>query len=200
MNKKDLTLGSVIALLVALLSYPTIVNVLTDISNTTAWLISLTLGFLTILGLVTLKFLSRWIGVLWQFAKFAVIGGLNTFLDFAVLNLLINYSGIAQGLPFSGFKGIAFTIAVVNSYFWNKYWTFSDGQAERKTQFIEFIVVSLIGLGVNVGVASFIVNSVEPIGGLSPEVWANVGALFATAFAWLWNFLGYKFIVFKAKS
>ena len=43
------------------------------------------------------------------------------------------------------------------------------------------------------GVTTFI----PPFFGLSPELWANLAKVAATGFSLIWNFIGYKFIVFK---
>ena len=59
------------------------------------------------------------------------------------------------------------------------------------------MVVSTIGLFINVGALSLIVNSIGAPGAVSPALWANIGALIATAASLIWNFLGYKFIVFR---
>lgn len=131
--------------------------------------------------------------VLQQIIKFVVVGVFNTLLDFAVLNLLILLSGVASGTPFIFFKAVSFLIAVVNSYFWNRRWTFrSDKQV-----FIQFFVVSAVGLLLNVGTASFLVNILGPQFGLSEKIWANVGAAGGTLVVMTWNFLGYKFLVFR---
>ena len=199
MSKKNLIISLVAALLVAVLSFPTIVNVTESFSTNFQILISLGLGALTFIGLLLTHFLSKWVTVLWQVGKFIVAGGLNTFVDFGILNLLILFTGVAAGGQFSVFKGVAFTAAVINSYYWNKYWTF-EFKEKKKGEFLEFIVVSVIGLGINVGVASIVVNVVGPLGGISPVVWANIGAFAATLTALAWNFVGYKFIVFKKKA
>lgn len=196
--KKDLKIAALAGFLIAVLAIPIIDNlglppVLKSFGNLG---VSITLFLLTILGFLILEFLGRWLGILRQITKFIIVGGLNTFLDFAVLNFLIASSGIAAGLGFSFFKGISFLVAVTNSYFWNKYWTF-ESTAKKELEFIQFIVVSTIGLFINVGVASLIVNSVGAPGGLSDALWANVGALVAVAASLIWNFLGYKFIVFR---
>ena len=197
MPKKDFIFGSVAALLIIIFSYPTLASMIASPEMTI--LIPLLLGALTMMGLFAVKFMSRWLSGLWQFGKFAVIGGLNTFLDFAILNLLMVLTHITGGLGYSVFKGASFVVAVINSYFWNKHWTF-ESKKKNKTEFWEFIVVSLIGWGINVGTASFVVNGIEPFGSLSASAWANVGAFAATILAWLWNFLGYKFVVFKKRA
>lgn len=152
---------------------------------------------------------------MWQFIKFGLVGALNTAVDFGVLNILIWISGIAAGIGFSIFKTISFLAAVINSYVLNKYWTFGDRSRGTVRQAGEFIAVSLIGLVINVGAASLIVNGVEPIdslinlagsllslGGISmseAQIWANIGTLSAIIISLVWNFFGYKFLVFKKK-
>lgn len=128
-----------------------------------------------------------------QFAKFFVVGVLNTLLDLGILNLLIFISGISAGVGYSLFKAISFVVANLNSYIWNKRWTFKAA----KGGFGQFFVISLIGLLINVGAASLVVNFVGPQLQFSPKVWANIGALFGSAAGLIWNFIGYKFIVFK---
>lgn len=137
-----------------------------------------------------------------QVIKFVLVGGLNTLIDLGILNLLIFITEIASGFGYSAFKGISFTIAVINSYFLNKLWTFKGQSGEKgKKEFTQFFIVSLIGFGINVGIASFVVNIISPQFGIGDKLWANVGAVCATLTAMVWNFLGYKFIVFKnAKS
>ncbi|MFN7088812.1 MAG: GtrA family protein, partial [Candidatus Paceibacteria bacterium] len=126
-----------------------------------------------------------------------LVGVLNTMVDFGVLNFLIYITSIAVGVWFSVFKGTSFVASVINSYFWNKYWTFEKREPVSKKEFLQFLIVSVTALLVNVGLASIVANVIGPQAGLSPKVWANVAALTGSLFAFLWNFLGYKFIVFK---
>jgi len=147
-----------------------------------------------------------WIGwllgkkFLWIFqaAKFFLIGVLATLVDLAVLNLLIWISGIPSGLFFSLFKGISFLVAMVGKYFGVKFWTFEKTDtASVKTEFGKFLTVSLGGLLINVVAASFIVNTIGSQFGIEEKVWANLGAILAAFVAFVWNFFGSKFIVFK---
>jgi putative flippase GtrA len=148
-------------------------------------------------------FLSKKWLTFYQFGKFVLVGGLNFLVDLGVLNLLIFFTGIAAGWFYSLFKGISFAVAVINSYFLNKFWTFksaaTNDQSVKKVgkEFLTFVVISVIGLGFNNLVASLLVNGLGPQWGISENVWANVGAVTASFLAMFWNFIGYKFIVFK---
>lgn len=62
--------------------------------------------------------------VIYQFLRFACIGFLNTALNFLVLNTVSKALNISQGLPLGLVAAAAFSLAVVQSYLWNKTWTF----------------------------------------------------------------------------
>ncbi|MGQ0793119.1 MAG: GtrA family protein [Deltaproteobacteria bacterium] len=136
--------------------------------------------------------------VFFQAGKFVAIGLSNAAIDFGILNLLMHVSGIESGIYFSLFKAASFLVAIGNSYFWNKFWTFEGAQTKGiGFQFMQFTVVSGVGFLLNVGIASIIVNFVEPIATISPRLWANLATLAAVMVSVFWNFGGYKFLVFK---
>jgi len=139
-----------------------------------------------------------------QASKFVLVGIINTLIDLGILNLLIFITNIASGPWYSVFKGTSFIVAVINSYFMNKFWTFKSlGQDNKGKEFLQFLTVSAIGFTINVLAASLVVNIISgyfPIPGISAKLWANIGALTATCCAMAWNFIGYKFLVFKKKN
>lgn len=162
-----------------------------------AWLL-IFIPILWILGVNLGYFLGRWLPFFNQFGKFAAIGFTNAAVDFGILNLLIFYTAIASGLFFSLFKSISFVVAVTHSYFWNKYWAFEAGKVPvSREEFSKFFVITLIALLVNVGVASFAVNIIGPLFGLSAKAWANVGAVAGSALALVFSFAGFRMFVFK---
>jgi len=146
-------------------------------------------------------FLLKQLGRVWpvfnQFGKFAAVGTLNTLLDLGVLNALIFITGFARGAPFAGFKAVSFLVASTNSYFWNKFWTFESRAPIALGEYARFLLFTLVGTFLNVGVASLIVNVLGAPEGVGEKLWANAGALIAVFTSLLWNFLAYRKIVFR---
>lgn len=138
--------------------------------------------------------------ILRQFVKFGIVGVSGTIIDLGILNLLIFITGYASGVWFPFFKGASTSIAIVNSYVWNRKWTFKSQNDAKVMEFSKFFIISVIGLGINVGVASFIVNIMPRPANISPHLWANVGAISAISVSLIWNFLCYKFVVFNHKK
>lgn len=133
-----------------------------------------------------------------QFAKFVVIGFVNTGLDFLVLNFEIFITGISQGPGMLIQNAISFSLATINSYYLNKRWAFKDNSRKNQVhKFSQFLIVSLIGLTINSSTVFLITSFISPIFNLSPILWANLAKVVATGFSLIWNFVGYKFFVFK---
>ncbi len=62
--------------------------------------------------------------VIYQFLRFGCIGFLNTALNFLILNTVSKALGITEGWPLGGVAALAFVGAVIQSYTWNRTWTF----------------------------------------------------------------------------
>ena len=141
-----------------------------------------------------------------QLSRFLAVGVLNTGVDLAVLNVETILTGIKDGSGYAVQKGLSFFVAVVFSYFLNKRWTFQDtSTTQRRKKFSQFFVVSSMGAVVNVSTATAVVTYVKLLANpalnlalLTDQVWVNIGALVGAGAGFLWNFLGYKFLVFKA--
>ena len=162
------------------------------------WLSLIILPPLALFAFFIAYLIGKKILVILQLAKFIVVGFANTAVDFGVLNLLMLLANVVSGGLYSIFKGISFCVSVVHSYFWNKHWTFQKKQKEETGKvFLQFFVVSLIGLAINVSIASLIVNYISVPGAIPPKIWANIGAAGGSIGGLAWNFLGYKFIVFE---
>jgi putative flippase GtrA len=197
MTKKDFLCILVIGFAVGLLAQPIMGNLVSHLSLALRFAVFFGFLILAPLLLFIAYLIGKFIPVIYQFAKFAAVGTLNTFIDFGVLNLEIFLFSVSSGILYSVFKGISFLAATTNSFFWNKYWTFNSKTPANPKETLKFYVVAIVGWVINVSLASFVVNVLSRPVSFSPNLWANVGALVGVAGSFLWDFLGYKFIVFK---
>ncbi|KKS26347.1 MAG: hypothetical protein UV36_C0013G0003 [Parcubacteria group bacterium GW2011_GWC2_42_6] len=159
--------------------------------------------------------LGKKIAVLKQIGRFVLVGGFNTVVDWGILTFLIFFfrqylSTDSKDIIFNVFsvaiiyytlyKSISFVLSAANSYVWNKFWTFERRTTESVSkEFTQFFIVTVIGFLINVGIASGVFKFIGPLGPLNSDQWAIVAAVFATAASMVWNFIGYKFIVFDRK-
>ena len=133
-----------------------------------------------------------------HFGKFIIVGVTNTAIDFAVYNALMYATHISEGPYVNVFTSISFLVALINSYYLNKYWTFKDkNRTEDPKQFIKFFSVSFVGLLLNNTIIFYFVSIMHPAFGLSSVLWANFAKVLATCIVLFWNFIGFKFFVFK---
>lgn len=212
-SRKDFLLAVIIGAAVGLLVQPVLTNTGADVllrnalpvpSGFTRLLVFI---FFTVLAPVALGIaglIGKHLPVIYQFAKFAAVGTLNSFIDLGVLNLQTFLSGIPAGeitnLTFGTFKTISFLAATTNSFFWNKLWTFEDKSRLKAQTMAKFYAIAAFNTFLNVGVAT----AVKAIGyafAVSPGLWVNVVAPVAGIFAsFMGNFLGYKFLVFRKQE
>ena len=121
-----------------------------------------------------------------EIARFVVVGVINTAVDRAVLNTLIALSHRGRaGLVYSLFKVISFLVAVLNSYSMDSRWTFRQTAPQNTTIRAErFLSVSVLGLTINVGIASCVAIFAEPVRWLA-RLWPSIAALAGTVCDWL---------------
>lgn len=195
MPRRDLALTLVASYLIGLFLLPTLIG--------TAAFVKIPFPYITlfaifpavcVVGMFMASFLSKKIKVLWQVAKFGLVGVLNTAIDFGVLNLLILQTNFTTGTGLGLINVPSFSLAIINSYFWNRKWVFEEA---KEGNFLTFAVITTIGLLINTLVVVVITTFIPPIFVSSPTLWANIAKAFATAFSMVWNFAGYKLIVFK---
>lgn len=195
MKREDLVIVVVLALIIALFLIPTQIN--TGIFANQPILLAVwfvVLPVLAVVGMYIAGLISQKIKVLWQVAKFALVGVSNTAIDFGVLNFLILQTNYTQGTGIGLINAPSFLLAIINSYFWNRRWVFGDS---KQGNFFVFAIITIIGLAINTSVIVGITTFITPLFGVSPTIWANIAKVFATAFSMVWNFAGYKLIVFR---
>lgn len=218
--KKDLIIaliiGEILAWLILILAKQILPTGL--YTNFRLFIITLPIYFpiLSAVSLYLAYLINKKITFIYQVAKFALIGGLNTLIDWGILALLIltfeqrlqiqSSQALVKILFititfYTLYKAISFMVATVNSYLWNKFWTFTRKTKEQASkELAQFFVVSIVGFLINVGIASWVFIKILPIGGLNSSQWGILAAVIATATSMIWNFLGYKFIVFDSKK
>jgi putative flippase GtrA len=120
-----------------------------------------------------------------QIIRFGLVGILNTLVD-AAFYFLLSRLGLIPNLVLA--KGISYSLGVMNSFCWNKAWTFKS-HVESRRVFLPFIASNLLAVGLNVGVMHLALDILS---------WPESGALIlATATTFIWNFVINKFFIFK---
>ena len=208
MSRRDCYIGSLSGFLIGLLTLPVLKTANTDLFLKIEYIVIPFFLIGTPAGLAIVKAISHRVAIIWQIGKFVVVGILNTLVDWGTLTLLIlsfrkyidvepTYN-IMYGITiYTCYKSTSFVAAVINSYYWNKYWTFAEPNGKSaNTDFFKFLVASIIGLGINVGGSTYVFGYVKPIS-FNIDQWALIGAAVGTLLALTWNFFIYKCIVFK---
>ena len=127
-------------------------------------------------------------------ARFVIVGGINTAIDFGVL-FTLTFFGIDKIIA----NYISTTCGLIFSFFANKSFTFQTTTTSKK-QFALFIIVTLTGLWVLqplvIGGSTMILSQVIQ----NTAICLFIGKLAATAVSLTWNYLFYSRIVFKKTS
>ncbi|XOB40566.1 MAG: GtrA family protein [Candidatus Nealsonbacteria bacterium] len=156
------------------------------------------LPVLSLLGVWVLETVFKKTLTLVQFGKSFLVGILNSSIDMGVFDCLTWFFSIASGWMPVLFKTVSFGCGAVNSYFWNKFWTFQKRDTQDKTkEAVQFFLVTFGGLLIHTTVIYVMVNIIGVKFGVSERMWASIGNMIAIFTGFVWNFLGYKFLVFK---
>jgi len=130
-----------------------------------------------------------------RFAKFAVVGGVGFVVDTAVLNLLVLGLHLVDDTNRVMAKAFSFSLAVASNFVWNRVWTFRDSRSKPlSVQLGQFIVVSLVGLAINLAIFSAVGNwlvpllrsAYGPVQGLA--LGTNIAQVCAVVVVLFWNF------------
>lgn len=134
-----------------------------------------------------------------KFLKFGLVGASGMVVDFGVLILMRDVAG----LPDLWANTISFTVAATSNYFLNRIWTFRSKDRQVGVEYLKFLTVSIIGLGINNGVLwlSSILwpeayNSSVSVLGVNIDVF-YLFKLLAIAITTIWNFFGNMLFTFR---
>jgi putative flippase GtrA len=212
-TKRDYQFAVAAGLLIGLLLLPVLKTAKPDLYEKFALAIVPFFLLGTPLGLRIAFFIGKKIAIVYQIAKFGLIGVLNTLVDLGVLALVTllfsAYFQIEAKDVFIGtitfyslYKSFSFIVANISSYFWNKYWTFDQGaKKQTKSEFVQFFAVSIVGFLINVTVASMVFGALKGAkinaSDLQLGQFGLLGAAAGSIAGLAWNFIGYKLWVFK---
>ncbi len=124
-----------------------------------------------------------WLG---QAFRYSAVGMSNTALDAVLYLVLTHWLGLG-GLKILA-KTISYGVGTLNSFHWNRSWTFKS-KARAAATFIPFVLTNLLALGINAAAMY-----------LSLRLFSQndfPALALATGLTLLWNFGVAKFLIFK---
>lgn len=123
-----------------------------------------------------------------QIIKFGFVGFLCFFIDYGIMVLLTEAAGIDYLLS----SGISFTVSVIVNYILSVTFVFeTDKNKNKLKEFVVFVFLSVIGLGINEVCMWF---AVELLG-----IHYMLSKIGATAVVMIYNFVSRKIFIEKKK-
>lgn len=118
--------------------------------------------------------------------RFCITGGINTAVDFITFSLMIYF-----GFNYAICQAAGYSAGTLNSYIFNKFWTFNSSKADKKTskEFTQFITVNVISFSATLlGLKLF-------NGTLDINIY--ITKIIVIVIGQAINFIGYKLWVFR---
>ena len=163
------------------------------------WLCPFIFPVLAVFGVWISYLIGKRYLFVYQLAKFLLIGAFFSVFDLIIFNFLLGYFGISREeiVRYAVFVVISFTIVTVIKYLGDKYWAFEKSGMDRAgMEITTYFVITLISGVIQTASASFLFALIPSIFGNAMVV-GNIAKIGGIVIASIWNFLGYKFIVFK---
>ncbi len=204
MFKKDFLLAGVIGFITAVFATPILYY-----SNNGHWIFS-RFGFSVpiwvifiilpvaeyIVYIIASKLFSH-ILALRQLGRFGITGLMNFCVDVGTGTFLSErYRVDIKSNDFLPYLILAAAIAILNSYFWQRTWTFGERKRPSRREFMAFISVTLVGLAINTTATKLAIHSFAALQLPNNAQLLGVAKVAATGISLFWNFFGYKFFVF----
>jgi putative flippase GtrA len=119
-----------------------------------------------------------------KFFKFGAVGLSGLLVDYAFTYLFKEIFKVQKYVA----NSIGFTIAATSNYVLNRIWTFESNNPEIISEYSSFLIISLIGLGLNNLILWMIVSRFK--------INFYLAKFFAICVVTLWNFFANFFITF----
>ena len=88
---------------------------------------------------------STWWTILLRFIRFGIVGFSGMIVDFGVTWLCKEKLRWNKYLS----NSLGFILAATNNYIWNRLWTFQSESQAVAREYLSFVVIAVIGLGLN---------------------------------------------------
>ena len=135
---------------------------------------------------------------IFQVAKHVLVGAFATVIDLKLFEFLVWLLALVVSINPLVAKGISFIFSTLIKYWGNKYWAFQKHEKEdMRREIIQFFVITVVGLAIDVFAFYILTKVTGPQFGIRSVLWIKTSVIFAAIIAAVWNFLGYKFLVFK---
>lgn len=134
---------------------------------------------------------DRWQKLLHEAAKFGIVGGINTVINYVVFNALaltIFRDGQLKATV------IATIVATITSYLMNRHWTYRDRpKSALRREYTLFFLFNATGLAIELGVLAVAKYGLGFHGLIALNIAKTIGVLLATLF----RFWSYRTFVFR---
>lgn len=145
-----------------------------------------------------LRWARSWTTSFWQILRFGMVGVLNTLIDVLTLNILLWCFPTHDANLLLMYNSIAYTLGAINSFCFNKYWTFKRRHTITGGEVLRFIIVNVTGILCSDGIIWIVARTLHPLIA-SSLLWANVSkgaAIFGTMII---SYLGMRLWVFASR-
>lgn len=140
------------------------------------------------------------------FLQYAFVGVLGTAIDVGILALLVSITGIDPKTDhiFYLYVSISFTLAVINNFVLNQWWTFKSSTKGQKRRFVKFLLVALGGLFLS-NILMFVLirlfDIVLDTAGImiSTVLLVVIAKVVTSGIVLIWNFLLNKYWTFRIR-
>lgn len=141
-----------------------------------------------------------------QILKFGLVGGVAFFIDYFLLMFLTSVIGLNHLIS----APISYTVSLIFNYVCSMKFVFESREdLSKQKEFMIFLILSLIGLGINQVVIWFMMDA-------CPQIWTPLVRIFsfihsenvkltlaklvATFIVMVWNFIGRKVLLEKKEE
>lgn len=123
-----------------------------------------------------------------QFVKFGMVGAMNTILDYGLYTFFVTLIHINYLVA----NALSFCVALINSFYLNRNWTFRQGGSNWRREAIKYFVVYISGLLIGEALLYIFVDRFH--------IHELLGKAMIVAVVLFWNYLGIRFWAFRKTS